>query len=129
MRNPVGSGPSGENMAKMGVADIAQHLGAHHAMAGVEFLAYAFGRQRLETGPAATGIEFGVGCEQRRATADAAVYAGRGGISVSAAEGALGAFLPRDRILPGVVGCAIRRRFCEFFHDQLGVPPCELVRA
>jgi hypothetical protein len=50
----------------------------------------------VETGPAGAGIEFGVGTEQFRPTADALVNALVFAIVIPAGERGLGAFLTRD---------------------------------
>src|SRR4051812_9481308 len=65
-----------EDMAEMAVAVRAQHLGPDHAVADVAlFIDMAFDRGRGEARPAAAGIEFCVGFEQRLAATGAGVSA------------------------------------------------------
>ena len=48
----------------MRVADIADDLGAYHAVADIPFLKHVVGVERFEVaGPTAAGIELGVGFE------------------------------------------------------------------
>jgi hypothetical protein len=92
----------------MRVADVAEHLYTDHAVAGVGFLADIVRLKRLEvTGPAAAGVELGVGRKQRRAATDTAVDAMLGGVPVSAGKRPFGPFSPCDR---------------EFFRGQFGAP-------
>ena len=63
-------------MSEMRVAYVAQNFGAYHAMTAIDVLTDIGGIERLEVArPAATGVELGVGLEQRRAAADAGVDA------------------------------------------------------
>src|SRR3954470_17813909 len=63
-----------EHMAEMTIALRAQHFGSDHAVADVAFFVdMLVGRGRGEAGPAAAGIEFCVGFEQRLAAAGAGV--------------------------------------------------------
>src|SRR5690606_723041 len=92
----------GEDVAQMRVAHIAQYLGADHAVAGVGFFTH-FGRvERLKVaGPAAAGVEFGVGRKQRGTATDTAIDAGCEGVPVAAGERAFGALASNDVIFFG----------------------------
>jgi hypothetical protein len=97
------SGRSGtvlEHMAEMAIALRAQHLGADHAVADVPFFVdMALDRGRRKTRPAATGIEFGVGFEQRLAAAGAGVSALALLMLVFARERPLGRLLAQHGVL------------------------------
>src|SRR5438034_146261 len=65
-----------EDVAEMAAAFRAQHLGADHAVADIVFLVdMAIRRGRGKARPAAAGIEFRVGFEQRLAAAGAGIGA------------------------------------------------------
>ncbi len=88
-----------EHMAEMRVAFRALNLGAAHQQGTVLMLGdlRAFGRL-IEGGPAAAGLEFGVGREQRRAAADAVVKPGPLLVVQRAGKGVLRAVLACDLI-------------------------------
>src|SRR5690606_4298232 len=115
---PGGLGAGGEDVAEVGVADIAQHFGADHAVRGVAFFAHPGRIDGFEiAGPAAAGIELGVGGEQGGAAAHAAVYAVGGGVPVTAGEGAFGAFLAHHGVFFGrELGAPFGVGFAYFFH-------------
>src|SRR5690606_24276908 len=70
-----------------------------HAQRGVGLFADIGRIERLEVaGPAATGIELGVGGEQRGAAAHTTVNAMLAGVPIASGERALGAFLALDRV-------------------------------
>src|SRR5690348_5132426 len=95
-------GPVLEDMAEMGVAAAAQHLDPPHEQAAVVLGGDAvLGHRRPEARPAGAGIELGVGAEELLAAAHAGIGAGRLGVPIGAAEGALGALLARDAVLLG----------------------------
>ena len=87
-------------MAQVGIALAAEGFGAHHAKAGVGLLGeILFGARHPEARPAGARLEFGIGTEQRVATAYAAVDTSIMQLVVLAGEGWLGAFLAGDRKL------------------------------
>src|SRR5450631_155755 len=89
-----------EHVAEMAVALRAQHLGPEHAVADVALLVdMALDRGCGEARPAAAGIEFGVGFEQRLAAAGAGVGARRLLVLVFAGEWPLGRLLAQHRVL------------------------------
>ncbi len=60
-------------MPQVRIANLANNFSAHHAMTAVRLHDDGVGIERGEiAGPAAAGIEFGIGCKQR----GAATYAG-----------------------------------------------------
>src|SRR5271166_5593031 len=80
-----------EDVAEMASAFRAQHLGADHAVAGIALLIdMAFGRRRGEARPAAAGIEFGIGFEQRLSAAGADIGARAVLVLIFAGERPLG---------------------------------------
>src|SRR5215469_7462108 len=84
-------------MAQVSIATAAGHGSAHHAEARVAQLFYVLLRDRLpEARPAGTGLELGIGVEQRRITADAAIQTGLVVVPVLAGEGHLGAVMTGD---------------------------------
>src|SRR3979409_413057 len=85
----------------MAVALRAQHLGAEHARGHSALLVdmAVDGRSR-KTRPAATGIELGVGLEQRLAAAGAGIGAVAVLVLIFAGERPLGRLLAQHRILP-----------------------------
>ncbi|CAM2154769.1 hypothetical protein PT2222_310046 [Paraburkholderia tropica] len=90
-------------MAQMRAAVLAAHLDAQHAVRAVRALLDYLAVDRTEVArPAATGVEFRVGFEQRRATADAVVDAALVVVPVLAGEGAFGGRVARDLVLRGV---------------------------
>src|SRR5438552_13266911 len=89
-----------EDVAEMAVTFRAQHLGADHAVADIVFLVdMAIRRGRGKARPAAAGIEFRVGFEQRLAAAGAGVSALAVLMLVLAGEGTLGRLLAQHGIL------------------------------
>src|SRR5690606_22061773 len=89
-----------EDVAEMGIADVADDFGAYHAVAAVDLFLHHRRIQRLEVaGPAAAGFEFCIRGEQRRAAADAGVDAGFVMIPVAAGERRFGGGMARDGIL------------------------------
>ena len=89
-----------EDVAEVGVAVLADDLGAAHeeAVVGAQLDVLEVGRLG-EAGPAGAGVELGVGGEELGAAADAAVHAGGLLVDVGAGEGALGAGLAGDLVL------------------------------
>src|SRR5262249_5600094 len=95
-------GPIGEDVAEMGLAGGATHLGATHQPRAVVMLPHRLGiRRRGEARPARAGVEFRVGGEQRRATAHATIAPGPLLVPIRAGERALGTVLAGDMILLG----------------------------
>jgi hypothetical protein len=94
-----------ENVAEVGVAAAALHLGTRHPVARVGFgLDRFLAGGSIETGPAGAGVIFRVGSKKRLAAANALVGAGRFGVRVLTSEGGLSSFLPGHIVL-------IRREF------------------
>src|ERR1700693_4766057 len=84
----------------MRVALGAHDFGADHTVAAIDFFGdAALGEGFGKAGPAASGVEFGIGFEERLAAACASIDAGSGGGLVLAAEWRLGGFLARNREL------------------------------
>ena len=80
-----------EDVAQVRVADVTQDFRAHHAMTAVDAFGHVRRIERLEiAGPAAAGVELGVGFKQRRVAADAGIGAGFMVIPEVAGERALG---------------------------------------
>src|SRR3972149_8530658 len=78
----------------------ARHFGAAHEETAVFLFSDVFGLQgRIKPRPAGAGIEFGVGTEKFRPTADTPVNALVLAVVILARERALGAFLARDLVL------------------------------
>src|ERR1700733_13010636 len=89
-----------EHVTEMAAALRAQPLGPDHAVADVALLVdMARRRGRGKTRPAAAGIEFGVGFEQRLAAASAGVGARRLLMLVRAGERPFGGLLAQYRVL------------------------------
>src|SRR4051812_41850597 len=89
-----------EDMAEMAVALRAQHLGADHAVGDVALLFdMAFECWLGKARPAAAGIEFGIGFEQRLAAAGAGIGALALLMLVLAGERPLGRLLAQHRVL------------------------------
>src|SRR6185312_7264204 len=89
-----------KHVAEMAGAFRAQHLRADHAVAGVGLLLdMALSRRLGKARPAAAGIEFGVGLEQRLAATGADISAGTMLVLVFTAEGTLGRLLAQHGIL------------------------------
>src|SRR5205807_7515955 len=90
----------GEDVAQVGAAGAADHLGADHAVGAIGALVHVLGVDWLvEAGPAGAGLELGLGVEERLAAADAAVRAIVVAVPVLAREGSLGARPARDLVL------------------------------
>ena len=108
-------------MAEVGAAVVAGDFGADHAEAAVGVLVdQASVVRRVETRPAATGIELGFGAEKRRPAADAAVGAVVLAIPITAGKGAFRAFLARDVELRFVkLGAPFGVGFLDFRHACL----------
>src|SRR3989344_6845271 len=84
----------------MRAALAAHHFGAAHEETAVFLFSDVFGLHGcIKTRPAGAGIEFGVGTEKFRPTADTLVNALVLAVVIFAGEGALGAFLARDLVL------------------------------
>src|SRR5215207_6244709 len=91
-----------EDVAEVGVAVLADDLGAAHEEAVVRPQLDVLEVGRLgEAGPAGAGVELGVGGEQLGAAADAAVHALRLLVPVGTGERPLGAGLAGDLELLG----------------------------
>lgn len=89
-----------EDMTQMRITSAAQNFGTHHAMPGILLLADAVSLNGLpEAGPAAAGIKFRCGIEQRVVAARAAVYAIVMAIPVNAGKKCFGAALAAYLIL------------------------------
>src|SRR3982075_3587129 len=89
-----------EDVAEMGVAGGAKHLGAAREPRAVLVLIPRIpGERRPEARPTRSGIEFRLGGEQRRAAAHAGIGAGMLFVPIGPGEGPLGAVLARDVIL------------------------------
>lgn len=89
-----------EDMAQVGVAATAQHLGAHHTVAGIGLDGHALLVHRgPETRPAATGVKLRFRAEQPLATAGTGVDARHLSIRVLARVRRLGPLLARDMVL------------------------------
>ena len=87
-------------VAEMAIAFRAQYFGADHAVREVALLVdVAVDRWGGETRPAAAGVEFRVGFEQRLAAAGANIGAPGFGVLVLARERPLGRLLAQHRIL------------------------------
>ncbi len=95
-----GLGAVAEQVAQVGVAALAEHLGAHHAVAviGLGVDAGVTGRG-VKAGPAAARVVLGLGWEEGGAAAHALEGAVGFEVVVFAGEGALGAFLSGDIVL------------------------------
>ena len=91
-----------EDVAEVGVAGLADDLGAPHeqAVVGPQFDVLEVGRLG-EARPAGARVELGVGGEELGAAADAAVHALRLLVDVGAGEGTLGARLAGHLVLLG----------------------------
>src|SRR3990172_5174964 len=84
----------------MRAALAAHHFGAAHEETAAFLFSDVFGLHGcIKTRPAGAGIEFGVGTEKIRTTADALVNALVLAVVVAACERTLGAFLTRDLVL------------------------------
>ena len=78
----------------MRIAYLTGHFGSNHAVAAVYVFFNIVGVQWCKVaGPAAAGIELGVGCEQSGSAANATVNAGLVVILILPGESTLGAFL------------------------------------
>src|SRR5882757_10169343 len=89
-----------EDVAEMAAAFRAQHLGADHAVADVALLVdMAVDCRRRKTRPAAAGIEFWVGFEQRLAAAGAGIGALAVLMLIFAGERTLGRLFAQHGIL------------------------------
>ena len=87
-------------MPKVRIALGADHFGADHAVADITDLDHgAVADRRVEARPAATGIEFGRGVEQRRVAADAVVDTIGFGAVVFAGEWPFGALEAANVVL------------------------------
>ena len=99
---PAGAGAVREDVAEVAAAGGAGDLGADHPVARVDVCVDALERCRLdEARPARAGVELGIGAEQLRPAARAAVDAGRLRIGVGAGERPLGSLLPQHGVLLG----------------------------
>jgi len=100
------------------VADVADHLGANHAVAGVAFFPYMAWIDGIEVaGPATARVELGVRGEQRGVTAYAAVDAGGEGVPVATGEGGFGALAANDGVFVGTeLGAPLGVGFDDFLH-------------
>src|SRR5690606_4529615 len=86
----------GEYMSQMGIANIAKHFLADHAVRRIGFFSDIVRIDWFKiTWPAATGIELGVGSKQRRAASDTRVDAWLEMVPVLTGKGAFRAFLAR----------------------------------
>src|SRR3989440_3521170 len=89
-----------KDMAEVTVALRAEHFGADHAMADVAlFVDVVLRSRRRKARPAAAGVEFGVGLEQRLPAARADIGARSLLVLVFAGERALGRLLAQHRVL------------------------------
>src|SRR5262245_36132755 len=87
-------------MAQMRLAACAQHLSAHHAMAGIRALDHTTRIDDIEeAGPATMRVELFFGRKQRRTACRTAIGAVVFGVHILAREWPLGCGLPRDGIL------------------------------
>src|SRR6218665_793427 len=90
-------------MPEMAATTAAGDFGAYHAVAAVFMLDYGFFLQRLvKTGPARTGIIFGIGTEQGFATNTTKIRAIAMLVPVLTAERALRALLAADAVFLGI---------------------------
>src|SRR5262249_22829594 len=122
-----------EHVAEVGVATAADHLHAAPEPAVVLDQTDAILLDRLpETRPPRAGVVLGLGVEQRLAAADTLENAVVLGVPVSAAEGPLGALLPRHpkllvrqlRLPRGLtlLNSSVHRHTLPFAHGGLGLP-------
>src|SRR5262249_25634358 len=89
-----------EDVTEMGIAGVAQHFDAAHAVTGVELQPHRVrSHGRPEARPAAARFEFGIRAEELVTATDAAVDAVVVTVVVHAREWALGALLARHREL------------------------------
>ena len=107
-------------MAEVGIADVAQDFGSYHTMAGIGFFANIVRIQGFEiAGPTATRIEFGIGCKQRCAATDTAVYTCLGRIPVAPRKWTFGPFLACDEVFVGrQLSLPLGIGFSDFFHNK-----------
>src|SRR5579863_8304563 len=97
-------------------------------MRAVHFRADAFFRHGIEkTGPTGAGIELGIGAEQFRLAADAAVNTVIVQVPILAGEGWLCAFLPCDvELLRSELLLPFGLGFVNFFHTTSSLPTLEV---
>lgn len=107
-------------MPEVGIANIAQDFGSYHTVAGIAFFANIVRIEGFEiAGPAAARIEFGIGCKQRCAATDTAVYACLGRIPVAPRKWTFGPFLACDEIFFGrQLSSPFGIGFSDFFHNK-----------
>src|ERR1039457_2301992 len=97
-----GLGAVGEDMAEVASAAGTGDLGAHHAVAAVFDLLDVLPVQGIgEAGPAASGVELGIGGEELEAAGGAEIDAGGAGFGVLSGEWPLGTLLAQDAVLLG----------------------------
>jgi hypothetical protein len=86
----------------MRIALGARDFRADHTMTAIHFFGdFAVSCGFRKAGPAASGVELGIGLEQSLTTADASIESGRGGLFVLPGKWRLGGFLARNRELDG----------------------------
>lgn len=103
----------GEYMPEMRTAGGAAHLGTTVSEEIIGGFLHGFIADRFEiTGPAAAGMKFGIGLEQRRIAADAMIHSRRFGVGIFAGVWTFGPFFHADaELFGGKPGPPIRTAF------------------
>ena len=106
-------------MTQVGIADVADHLSADHAVTSVALFADPFGIDGVEiAGPAAACIKLGVRGKQGGTATDATVNAGGEIVPIAAGKGAFGTLEARDGEFVGTELVApFGIGFIDFLHD------------